>query len=180
MISIIFHSLIWTVFFILARYSFAPRISISAYPLLWRHIFLTLLISDNSRYQTCRRNIYLLIPKHLIIQLAKLPIDRFNLNTTFDIAIKIPFTFEQVYKYVCRHRQCGSVGCLLNGHHYMWALVNQCVRYCGWPDTYWTDDKPKGNFQFCWTPGSPYMFMLKFRPYETFSYPLFKSQHWFN
>ena len=38
---------------------------------------------------------YLLKPKHLIIQLAKLQIDILNLNTTFWHYKNIPITFEQ-------------------------------------------------------------------------------------
>ena len=46
----------------------------------------TLLTLDNYRYQTHERNItkfYLLIPKHLIIRLTKLPVCTLKLSTTF-------------------------------------------------------------------------------------------------
>ena len=62
------------------------------------HIFRILLTLDNCRYQPRKRNImkfYLLIPKHLIIQLVKLQIDNLKPSTSFLTLKKIPITFEQ-------------------------------------------------------------------------------------
>ena len=59
---------------------------ISPYLSIKNWIFRTLLILHNYIYQMRKRNIMkycLLIPKHLVIQLAKLHIDILNLNTTF-------------------------------------------------------------------------------------------------
>ena len=71
---------------------------ISANLSIKHHIFRTLLTSDKYRYQARKWNIvifYLLIPKHLIIQLVKYQIDILNLNTTFWHCKKISITFEQ-------------------------------------------------------------------------------------
>ena len=78
------------------------------------HIFRTLLILDNYRYQTRKRNImkfYLLIPKHIIIQLVKLQIDILNLTTTFWHCKNILITFEQGCKWssVCSHTAQGCI-----------------------------------------------------------------------
>ena len=59
---------------------------ISAHLSIKHHSFRNLLTLNNYRYQTCKRHImkfYLLIPKHLIIQLVKLQIDILKLYTTF-------------------------------------------------------------------------------------------------
>ena len=70
---------------------------ISAYLTIKHRIFRTLRTSDSYRYQTQERNImkfYLLIQKHLTMQLTKLPIDILNLDATFWHYKINPITFE--------------------------------------------------------------------------------------
>ena len=77
-------------------------IFISAHLSIKHHIFRTLLTLNNNRNQRQKRNImkfYLLLPKHLVIQLLKLQMDILNSNTTFWHCKKIPITFEQGCTY---------------------------------------------------------------------------------
>ena len=77
---------------------------ISAHRSIKHRIFRTLLSLGNHRYQTRKRNImkfYLLIPRHLIIQLVKYQTMFWTLNTTFWHWKKInPITFEQGCRYI--------------------------------------------------------------------------------
>ena len=73
-------------------------------------MFRTLLILDNYRYQTWKRNIvkfYRLIPKHLIIQLVKFQIDILKPNTTFlTLKKKSDYFGKRVYHVVMRESIC--------------------------------------------------------------------------
>ena len=83
--------------------TFWTFVFISAHLSIKHHIFRTLLTLDKRRYQAREWNImkfYLLIPKHLIIQLVKYQIDILNLNTTFWHCKKNPITFEQGFTSV--------------------------------------------------------------------------------
>ena len=75
---------------------------VSAYLSIKNLIFRTVMTLDNYIYQTHKRNImkfYLLIPRHLVIQLAKLHIDILKLKTTFWHCEKNPITFGQGCTY---------------------------------------------------------------------------------
>ena len=81
-------------------YSFVSRVSISAYLPFWHRIVRTLLILDNSVYQTSWKKYYKSFPFHtktLQIRLTELLINILNSNTAFWKCKKNPITFEQVY-----------------------------------------------------------------------------------
>ena len=98
MFSMMLHRLMWTNIFFIKLWIF---VCISAHLSIEHHIFLTFLTLDNYRYQTRKRNItqfYLLIPKHLIIQLVKLQIDILKSNTTlFTLKKNSDYFWTRVY-----------------------------------------------------------------------------------
>ena len=63
-------------------------------------------------------NIYLLILKHLIVQLAKLQIDILNLNTSF------PITFEQGYTVRHPSYTLGKKGCYTPGWFVSFVIIS--------------------------------------------------------
>ena len=112
MFSMMFHWLMCRNFFI----TFWLFVFISAYVSIKNRFFRTLPTWDNYIYQMRKRNVMqfcLLIPKHLIIQLAKLHIDILNWNTTFRHCKKIPITFEQGCILYDGQSQQDSLECLL-------------------------------------------------------------------
>ena len=96
MFSMMFHRLMWTFSLLHSCYSFF----ISAYLSIKNRFFRTLLTLDNYIYQMRKQNIMkfcLFIPKHLIIQIAKLHIDILNLNTTFRHCKNSDYFWTRVY-----------------------------------------------------------------------------------
>ena len=100
-----FHQLVWTdLFYHNAAIRLYLRLS-----LIFTPHFLTFLTLDNYKYHARKRNMkfYLLTPKDLIIQLAKLQSDVLYLNTTFrhckTLQLLLSKSLPSRVKYMCFH-----------------------------------------------------------------------------